>query len=217
MELEIDMTKPKYTPEERKKIMAENLLKNKERAKLKGYTQKSAAREKAIEEGKKTYIGSTACKHCGSYEKYVSSYNCVPCAISKGLEKLNNKELMSSYRTKEKKQKYYEDNRELVNSIKRKYSKSERGKAVNYEKQRRRFARLKQGIPIEITEEELRQIQDIYQQAQHLTFTTGMQYDVDHIIPLFEGGLHHPNNLQIITREEHLMKTAKENSRRQQK
>ncbi|NBR72621.1 MAG: HNH endonuclease [Proteobacteria bacterium] len=76
---------------------------------------------------------------------------------------------------------------------------------------------MKQGIPIEITEQQLCQIQEIYQEAQHLTFITGMQYDVDHIVPLFEGGLHHPNNLQIITHEEHLMKTAKENSRRQQK
>ena len=211
------MTKAKYTPEERKKIKAENLRKNREAAAARGYTQKSAAREEAINEGKKTYIGSTACKHCGSYEKYVSSYNCVSCAIKIGLEKLNNEDLMKRYRTKEKKQKYCENNRELVNSIKRKYAQSERGKAVSAEKQRRRYARLKQGIPIEITEEELRQIQEIYQEAQHLTFTSGIQYDVDHIIPLFEGGLHHPDNLQIITHEEHLMKTAKENSRRQQK
>ena len=211
------MTKAKYTPEERKKIKAENLRKNREAAAARGYTQKSAAREEAINEGKKTYIGSTACKHCGSYEKYVSSYNCVSCAIKIGLEKLNNEDLMKRYRTKEKKQKYCENNRELVNSIKRKYAQSERGKAVSAEKQRRRYARLKQGIPIEITEEELRQIQEIYQEAQHLTFTSGIQYDVDHIIPLFEGGLHHPDNLQIITHEEHLMKAAKENSRRQQK
>ena len=96
------MTKPKYTPEERKRIMAENLLKNKEKAKSNGYTQKSSAREKAIEEDKKTYIGSVACKHCGSYEKYVSTWSCAPCAISRGLEKLNNEELMKPYRTKEK-------------------------------------------------------------------------------------------------------------------
>jgi len=174
-------------------------------------------RLQAIEEGKKTYIGSTACKYCGSYEKYVSSYNCAPCAVKKGLEKLNNEEFMKPYRTKEKKQKYCENNRELINSIKSKYAKSERGKAVGCEKQRRRYARLKQGIPIEITEQQLRQIQEIYEQAQHLTFTTGVQYDVDHIVPLFEGGMHHPDNLQIITHEKHLMKTAQENSRRQQK
>jgi len=95
----------KYTPEERKKIKAENLRKNIETAKEKGYTRKSAAREEAIKEGKKTYKSSTPCKHCGSYERYVSSYNCSPCAIKTGLEKLNNKELMEPYRTKEKKTK----------------------------------------------------------------------------------------------------------------
>ena len=66
------------------------------------YSNSRINRLKAIEEGKKTYIGSTACKHCGSYEKYVSSYNCSPCSIKKGLEKLNNEELMKPYRTKEK-------------------------------------------------------------------------------------------------------------------
>jgi len=181
------------------------------------YSKGRENRLKAIEEGKKTYIGSIACKHCGSYEKYVSTSSCAPCLKKKGLEKLNNEELMKPYRTKEKKQQYYENNRELVNSIKRKYAKSERGKAVNCERSRRYLARKKFGIPIDITENELREIQEIYQEAQHLTFTTGVQYDVDHIVPLFEGGLHHPDNLQIITHEEHLMKTAKENSRRQQK
>jgi len=211
------MTKPKYTPEERKLVMAENLKKNRERAEAKGYTQKSAAREEAIEKGEKTYTSSTVCKKCGSCEKYVSTWSCAPCAIKSGLEKLNNEELMKPYRTKEKKKKYCEDNKEKVNGIKKKYAKTERGKAVNCERQRRRYARLKQGIPIEITEQQLRQIQKIYEESQHLTFTTGMQYDVDHILPLFEGGLHHPDNLQIITHKEHLMKTSQENSRRQQK
>ena len=96
------MTKAKYTPEERKKVKAENLRKNIEKAKARGYIQKSSLREKAIEEGRKIYTGSKPCKKCGSYEKYVSSYNCAPCAIKKGLEKLNDKELMTPYRSKEK-------------------------------------------------------------------------------------------------------------------
>jgi 5-methylcytosine-specific restriction endonuclease McrA len=211
------MDKQKYSPEELKRIRAKNLQKNIESAKAKGYTQKSASREEAIKEGKKTYKSLNSCKKCGSYEKYVSSYGCVPCSIKSGLEKLNNEELMKPYRTKEKQKKYYENNKERVNEIKRKYAKSERGKAVNCEKTRRYYARLKQGMPIEITEEELRQIQNIYQQAQHLTSSTGVQYDVDHIIPLFEGGMHHPDNLQVITHEQHLKKTAEENSRRHSK
>jgi 5-methylcytosine-specific restriction endonuclease McrA len=124
---------------------------------------------------------------------------------------------MKPYRTKEKWAANRERRKEKIRENNKKYSSTERGKALSAEKQRRRYARLKQGIPIEITEEDLRQIQQIYQKAQHLTSSTGVQYDVDHIIPLFEGGLHHPNNLQIITHEEHLMKTAEENSRRQSK
>lgn len=66
------------------------------------YSQSRKNRLKAIEEGKKTYISETVCKCCGSYEKYVSTSNCAPCTIKKGLEKLNNDELMKPYRTKEK-------------------------------------------------------------------------------------------------------------------
>ena len=67
------------------------------------------------------------------------------------------------------------------------------------------------------TKEELFDIQKIYQEAQRLTSSTGVRYDVDHIIPLFEGGMHHPDNLQVITHEQHLKKTSEENSRRQSK
>jgi hypothetical protein len=99
------MAKQKYTPEELKIIRAETLRKNKKAAEERGYTQKSAAREKAIEEGKKTYTSSNPCKNCGSYERYVSTYACAPCTIKSGLEKLNNEELMAPYRIKEKQKK----------------------------------------------------------------------------------------------------------------
>jgi hypothetical protein len=181
------------------------------------YSQSRINRLKAIENGEKKYISATSCKTCGSYERYVCNKSCSPCTIKSGLEKLNNEELMKPYRTKDKKQKYCENNKEKVNGIKRKYAKTERGRAVNCEKTRRYVARKQLGIPVDIEETQLRQIQEIYQEAQHLTFTAGVQYDVDHIVPLFEGGLHHPDNLQVITHKEHLMKTAQENSRRQQK
>jgi 5-methylcytosine-specific restriction endonuclease McrA len=179
------------------------------------HTSKSRPnRLKAIENGEKKYLNVTPCKKCGTFEMYVSNYGCVFCLTEAGLEKLNNEELMAPYRTREKKNKYCKNNKERVKKIKTKYAKSERGRAVAAENQRRRHARVKKGIPIEITEEELRQMQQIYQEAQNLTSTTGIRYEVDHIIPLFEGGMHHPDNLQIITREEHIKKTAKENSRR---
>ena len=174
------MPKAKYTPEERKRIKAENLRKNIEAAKARGYTQKSAARENAIQEGKKTYEGSTACKHCGSYEKYVSTSSCAPCLKKKGLEKLNNEELMKPYRTKEK-----------INNKTYRYRAKKFGDS-----------------PV-LTQEEHQSILSIYQKCAKITEETGVPHHVDHIIPISKGGLHHPDNLQILTATENIRKGNK--------
>lgn len=174
------MTKPKYTSEERKLVMAENLKRNKERAKAKGYTQKSAARESAIEKGEKTYTGFTVCKHCGSCEKYVSTWGCAPCAIKSGLEKLNNEELMKPYRTKEK---------------------------VSNKTYRYRSKKFSEALIL--TPEEHQRILFIYKECAIITEKTGVLHHVDHIYPISKGGLHHPDNLQILTATENIRKGNK--------
>ena len=174
------MTKPKYTSEERKLVMAENLKKNKERAEAKGYTQKSAARESAIEKGEKTYTGFTVCKHCGSCEKYVSTWGCAPCAIKSGLEKLNNEELMKPYRTKEK---------------------------VSNKTYRYRSKKFSEALIL--TPEEHQRILFIYKECAIITEKTGVLHHVDHIYPISKGGLHHPDNLQILTATENIRKGNK--------
>ena len=174
------MTKAKYTPEERNKIKAENLRKNRAAAEARGYTQKSAAREEAIKEGKKTYIGSTACKNCGSYEKYVSNWACAPCAIKRGLKKLNNEELMKPYRTKEK----------------------QNNKTYRYRS--KKFGEL----PI-LTPEDHQCILSIYKECARITEETGVPHHVDHIHPISKGGKHHPDNLQILTATENIRKRDK--------
>lgn len=137
-------------------------------------------RLQAIEEGKKTYIGSTACKHCGSCEKYVSTSSCAPCLKRKGLEKLNNKELMAPYRTKEK------ANNKTYRYRAKKYSDA----AV-------------------LTQEEHERILTIYKECAKLTEETGVQHHVDHIHPISKGGKHHPDNLQILTATENIRKSNK--------
>jgi hypothetical protein len=137
-------------------------------------------RLQAIEEGKKTYIGSTACKYCGSYEKYVSSYNCAPCAVKSGLEKLNNEELMKPYRTKEK-----------VNNKTYRYRTKKFGET-----------------PI-LTNEEHERILLIYKECAKITEETGILHHVDHIHPISKGGKHHPDNLQILTATENIRKGNK--------
>lgn len=44
------------------------------------YSPAKQRKDDAIREGKKFYEGDVSCKHCGSYEKYVSSGSCRPCA-----------------------------------------------------------------------------------------------------------------------------------------
>jgi len=52
-------------------------------------------------------------------------------------------------------------------------------------------------------------ILSFYNKAKLLTIATGEQYDVDHIIPLSKGGLHHENNMRVITHIENIHKNNK--------
>jgi len=159
-------------------------------------------RQKAIAEGKKTYESGTLCKKCGSYEKYVSNYYCKPCCVAKGLEKLNDDELMSPYRTKEKKAKFQrewrEKNPDKVISQRKRIDKAKRSYyASNY-----------RSMKIDQTPEnaDMDLIMKMYEEAQMKTKDTGVPYEVDHIVPLCKGGLHHQDNLRVITRNENRTK-----------
>ena len=58
----------------------------------------------------------------------------------------------------------------------------------------------KLGLVPELTKKEIKQIKDLYYMAECLTKFTGIPHEVDHVIPKRKRGLHHPNNLQILTR-----------------
>ena len=57
-----------------------------------------------------------------------------------------------------------------------------------------------------LTPEEKIQIAKIYKEASNLSDRTGIRHHVDHIIPLSAGGIHHPDNLQILTESDNLKK-----------
>ena len=73
---------------------------------------------------------------------------------------------------------------------------------------KRKAAKAKR-LPIWITPEDISAIEDIYANAQKLTKLTGIQFHVDHIVPL-QGenvsGLHIPANLQLLTQHENNVK-----------
>lgn len=60
-----------------------------------------------------------------------------------------------------------------------------------------------------LSQEEKKQIQDLYWLAKDLKAVTGEEYHVDHIHPISKGGLHHPDNLQILPSDLNLKKSNK--------
>jgi 5-methylcytosine-specific restriction endonuclease McrA len=159
-------------------------------------------RKTAILNGEKVYDG-IPCKSCGSTKKHVSSYSCVECNIKRSIHKLYNNELMAKYRTKEKLKKYWENNKDKAKQIDDRYNSSEKGKITNTNKAATRRARTKNQLPFDA---DFDIIKNIYAECRKLSLETGIPHEVDHIIPIAKGGLHHQDNLQIITMNENRKK-----------
>ena len=90
--------------------------------------------------------------------------------------------------------------------------------AKNKDRYREHSARrrwLEKKASINLTEEQIQQMRDIYWLARDLTTIHGEQYEVDHIIPI-KGkdicGLHVPWNLQILPRHLNRQKTNRYNA-----
>ena len=72
--------------------------------------------------------------------------------------------------------------------------------------------KLVRATPCWLTEADWKAMDEIYFKARRLTKETGIQHDVDHIIPLqgkSVSGLHVPGNLQILTHSENVSKSNK--------
>lgn len=60
-----------------------------------------------------------------------------------------------------------------------------------------------------MSQEELDRIDAIYSECADLSKSTNIPHEVDHIVPISKGGLHHPDNLQVITQSENRSKGNK--------
>jgi len=119
---------------------------------------------------------------------------------------------------KEQKKQYYQDNKEY----RKEYSREWRQDNPEYNKQwqqdnpdkinvncsKYRASKLNQ-TP-ELTENEKAKVELYYRVSQQL----GSGWEVDHIIPISKGGLHHPDNLQVTTKEYNMTKHNNENYRK---
>lgn len=104
------------------------------------------------------------------------------------------------------KKKYRDVNKEKIGIYNKEWKKNNPDKCNVYEAKRR--ARKLNQTPY-LTETENQQIINIYKKREAL----GPDWHVDHIIPLSKGGLHHPDNLQIVTKKYNLQKGLKLNFR----
>ena len=71
-----------------------------------------------------------------------------------------------------------------------------------------RRATLRNQTP-DLNQDEVNKILTIYEECSKISCETGIPHEVDHIIPICKGGLHHPDNLQILTMEENRKKGGK--------
>jgi len=62
---------------------------------------------------------------------------------------------------------------------------------------------------VPLTKEERGLVSCIYSMCRRLNECTTLEFHVDHIIPLSKGGLHHPENLQILPKNINLMKATR--------
>ena len=118
---------------------------------------------------------------------------------------------------------YYEENYEELREYMKQYHQKNRRKRSEYSKQyfqdnpekfavyrTKRDALKRDSIPETLLNcpIEKDRLEKTYKLRDLLTKATGVQYHVDHIWPLSKGGPHWSGNLQVITAEENLSKSA---------
>ena len=138
------------------------------------------------------------CKDC---RKMYRDNNKEKVAAQKRTSYLKNKEHYNARSAR-----YYQENREDCLKQQKVYVELNRHKVNAKNSYRRRT--LRNQIP-QLTAEEQQRIQDLYWLARDLRAVSGQDYHVDHIIPISRGGLHHPDNLQILPADINLSKGAK--------
>tara|TARA_R110000796_G_C14372174_1_gene414147 strand:+ start:54 stop:644 length:591 start_codon:yes stop_codon:yes gene_type:complete len=112
-------------------------------------------------------------------------------------------------RIREAQSKYQDDNREELYKMNKKYRQSTEGKAVRNALGAKRRAQKLQATPAWADQDA---IKAIYAEAQRLQETLGIEFHIDHIVPL-QGelvcGLHVESNLQVIPAILNLKKSNK--------
>lgn len=176
------------------------------------------------------YVNNGGCRDCTvARAKKWADQNADRVKQNHSVRYQNNKEKILA-----KNKKWAEQNREASNAIKNKYREKNPDKIKEIEsgyrernrvecnrrirqwKQRNKhkavaYAAARRARQLDQTPEDADQnaIEKIYKECRRISQETGIPHHVDHIVPLSKGGLHHQDNLQILTAEDNLKKSNK--------
>lgn len=169
-----------------------------------------------------------SCKFCGSLDDGIVPFvhderKCIPCRNRLKREKYNSdKDYRNLLLTRHKKymskddnkKKFYEyikayhlNNKESIKKHKRKYVINNKDKVNSITAKRRANKLLR--VPSWQTEADIKKIEAMYSLSRRLTSCLGIEFHVDHIVPLqgkSVSGLHTPSNLQVITAYQNFIK-----------
>ena len=190
------------------------------------YSSYPKTRAEAKSTGAKYYFTGEPCKY-GHIALRKTKGACVECLKIEWQESNKKRsEYFAQYNQSDAgqaaKRRYYQENKEIViikamgrdNAQRQQYRnnwKKNNPDSVKIDTNNRR-RRHKNASPPWLTQEHKAQIKNLYKDALVATRVTGVQYVVDHEIPIRSSdvcGLHVPWNLRVITQEENLKKSNK--------
>lgn len=170
--------------------------------------------------GLKRYFTGEPCKHGHIAERFVSSCGCVECtrAMTLRWSKNNTAEIRArklerypdlAQREAARTAAYRERNPEVIRAYKKQWLATPKGKAQNAAYASKRRAQELQRTP---PWADVASTQQIFAEAVELTEFTGIEWHVDHVIPLqgkLVSGLHVRENLQLLPAIENMRKHNK--------
>ena len=154
------------------------------------------SRRQAIETGADRYHGKP-CKKCGSTLRTTNNGNCAYThrVLHDGSHTYREIEQLSFYYAKKK----------LREGL------SERSCLRVSARYRQHEARaMGLGGYVELSVQEELDLFAKYVACERKKQETGQDFVIDHIVPLFQGGKHHPDNIQVLPLREHWKKTGRE-------
>lgn len=170
-------------------------------------------RKQAQEQGLLRYFTGKPCKHGHVAERHVSSRGCLSCSCSSA-KKFYSAKLKDDAdfqeRNRKRAEEWYYENHSRARATRKAYAEKQGDKEIARQNERSSLRqRQMRGALRGMTSEERALTRSIYQLRVCLTRETGVEYHVDHHIPLSKGGKHHPDNLWVIPAVENRSKGAK--------